>query len=80
MSYSHKTVHSFTPNIEFWRSIEILFLKFPFCEQGSEFDPRDDIINYYEEKYRERFDVTDNDNDIYGEKLKIEFLFYTTFF
>ena len=73
MTYAHNSKQSFTPSNDFWKMIENLFLKFPFCEHSQEFDSRDEIIKYYEEKYSESFDISDSDNDIYGNKLKIEF-------
>ncbi len=73
MTYAHSSNNSFTPSNEFWKMIENLFLKFPFCEHSHEFNSRDEIIKYYEERYIESFDIIDDDNDIYGNKLKVEF-------
>jgi len=74
MKYSHKTTHSFTPPIEFWRSIENLFLSFPFRKVGNIFKSRDELIKYYEMKTQEVFDIDDEGLDIYGNKFRKEFL------
>ena len=74
MKYSHKTTHSFTPPIEFWRSIENLFLSFPFRKDGNIFKSRDELIKYYEMKTQEVFDIDDEGLDIYGNKFRKEFL------
>ncbi len=74
MKYSHKTTHSFTPPIEFWRLIENLFLSFPFRKNGNFFESRDELIKYYEMKTQEVFDIDDYGVDIYGNKFRIKFL------
>jgi len=70
LTYSHKTDHSCTPSKEFWRSIEILISSFPFWEGGSIYKPHSELIKFYEVETLEAFDVTNSDQNIYGDLLQ----------
>ncbi len=78
MSYSHKTNHLFSPDLEFWRSIENFIEAFPY-KQGktgkTHYLTSDEFITYYEGKYYESFDVDYNDIDVYGKHLTREFIY-----
>jgi hypothetical protein len=74
MSYSHKTNHSFSPDLEFWRSIEIFIEAFPYRQGQKRSLTSDEFIIYYEQKYNERFDVDNNELDVYGKPLTREFI------
>lgn len=75
MSYSHRTDHSFSPDLEFWRSVEIFIEAFPYKQgKGKRGLISNQFLNYYEQKCNERFDVQDNDTDVYGKFLSREFI------
>ena len=74
MSYSHRTNHSFSPVLEFWRSIEILIEAFPYGQGKLGGLTADRFIIYYEQKCNERFDVQYNDIDVYGKSLSRAFI------
>ena len=67
MTYNHKTNFSCTPDLEFWRSMENLLTSFPYRQGSTGYIPSNEFINnFYERQYEEKFDVDNNDNDIYG--------------
>jgi len=74
MSYSHKTKNAYSPNLEFWRSIENLLEAFPYRQGNTSYLSSDEFIKYYERKYNESFDVDYNDTDIYGNQLTREYI------
>lgn len=74
MSYSHKTTHSFSPDLEFWKSIENFVETFPYKQGKTGFLTSDEFIKYYERKYNESFDVDYSDTDVYGKSLSREFI------
>ena len=73
MTYIHKTNHSFTPDLEFWRSIENFLIAFPYKTGVTNFIISERFIKYYERRTKESFDVTDKDTDIYGKSLSLEY-------
>ena len=75
MTYSHKTNHSFTPPIEFWRPIENLIISFPLWSGGNRWKSHNGLIKFYEMQTHESFDINDNDRDIYGNWLQEAFIF-----
>ncbi|MFW9939440.1 MAG: hypothetical protein ACFFFT_00270 [Candidatus Thorarchaeota archaeon] len=74
MSYSHRTNHAFSPDMEFWRSIEIFIEAFPYKQGNKKSLMEDEYITYYERRYNERFDVDFNDSDVYGKSLSRKFI------
>ncbi len=70
MTYNHKTNHSYTPDLEFWRSMENIFESFPYWTERNKYSSRDFFINFYEMETKEAFDVNNNDTDIYGESIQ----------
>ncbi|MEE9379692.1 MAG: hypothetical protein V3V33_16830 [Candidatus Lokiarchaeia archaeon] len=77
MKYNHETNHSFSPPIKFWRSIEHLFLKFPFCLYSNKYDSRRYLIDFYEERTKEMFVVNDDDTNLGDETKKQSFKIIT---
>ncbi len=74
MTYSHKTNHSFTPPIEFWRPIENLIISFPFWSGGNRWKSHYGLIKFYEMQTQESFDINDNDRDVHGNLLQEGFI------
>ncbi len=74
MSYSHSTNHSFSPDLEFWRSIEIFIEAFPYKQGKKKGLTSDEFVIYYEQKFNERFDVDYDDSDVYGKSLTRDFV------
>jgi len=74
MSYSHRTNHSFSPDLEFWRSVEIFIEAFPYVQGNKGGLKSDDFLNYYEQKCNESFDIRFNDTDVYGRSLSRAFI------
>jgi hypothetical protein len=70
MTYNHKTDHSHTPDLDFWRSMENLLNAFPYKQEKTGYIPSNEFItNFYERRYEEKFDVDNNDVDIYGKPI-----------
>lgn len=75
MSYTHRTNHSFTPNTEFWRSLENFLNAFPYRQGKTGYIPSDElIVNFYERRFKEKFDVENNENDIYGNPITRKYI------
>ncbi len=74
MSYSHRTNHSFSPDLEFWRLIEILISTFPYKQGNTEYLSKEEFIRYYETRYNERFDVDYSDRGIDGKLLSRSYI------
>lgn len=74
MSYSHRTNHSFSPDLELWRSVEIFIEAFPYKQGKKSGLTSDEFLNYYEQKCNESFDIQYNDTDVYGKSLSRAFI------
>ena len=74
MSYSHRTNQSFSPDLEFWRLIEILISTFPYKQGNTEYLTKEEFIRYYETRYNERFDVDYSDRGIDGKLLSRSYI------
>ena len=57
MSYSHSSNHSFEPSRDFWRPLEHLFTSFPFHLDGDKYKSKDYLIEFYENRTKDIFDV-----------------------
>ncbi len=77
MSYSHGTDHSYSPDLDSWRSFEHFIEAFPY-KQGNaginQFLTSNEFITYYETKYHESFDIDYNERDVYGKPLTREYI------
>lgn len=70
MIYNHRTNHSYTPDLEFWNSMENLLISFPYRQGRTGYIPSGEFItNFYERRYEEKFDIDNNDIDIYGNSI-----------
>lgn len=69
MTYNHKTNHSFTPNLEFWRSMERIFNSFPYWEEWNKYRSKESFISFYEIETKESFNIDDDEVDIYGNEI-----------
>ena len=70
MTYNHRTEHSYTPDVDFWRSLENLLNAFPYRQEKTGYIPSNEFItNFYERRYEEKFDIDNNDVDIYGDPI-----------
>ena len=75
MTYNHRTNHSYTPDLDFWRSIENLFNAFPYRRERTGYIASNEFItNFYERSYEEKFDIGNNDTDIYGNPITRKFI------
>ena len=77
MTYTHKTDHSFSPPIEFWRPIENLLKNYPYRQSYStdhyEFS-YSQLIDYFEKKTLEPFNPYNITEDIYGNPINQHFV------
>jgi len=78
MKFDHKTNHTFTPDLDFWRSMEDLFDSFPYWEGKNKFHSKDNFIHYYEMNKQESFDGEKNDKDIYGKQITEPYIFMSS--
>jgi len=74
MSYSHRTNQPFSPDLEFWRSVEIFIEAFPYGQGKNSGLRSDEFLIYYEQKCKERLDIQYNDTDVYGKTLSREYI------
>lgn len=75
MTYSHKTDNNYTPDLEFWRSMENLLIAFPYRQGTTGYIPSNELINnFYERRYEEKFDIDNNDTDIYSKPITRKYI------
>lgn len=56
MTYNHGTSQSYTPDIEFWRTVENIYESFPYWTEWNKYRNRDFFIKDYEIETKEAFD------------------------